>query len=134
MKIKLLWLLVIPFLFFCSCAETNDASTVELITVKEMQSLLEREKVQLIDVRTSAEFAEGYIDGAINIDFRASNFKDLILKVDKTKPVAVYCGRGTRSGKCSTFMKKAGFTKIYDLDGGITEWKFKGGKVIQEAK
>ncbi len=130
---KLTSFLLLSFLFLTtySCKETNNNATIELITVEEMDSLLDISKVQLIDVRTPEEYAEGHIDGAVNIDFRDKNFEALVAKVDKSKPVAVYCGRGGRSGKCSSYMKKAGFTKIYDLDGGLTEWKFKGKKVVK---
>ncbi|MCK8521915.1 rhodanese-like domain-containing protein [Aquimarina sp. D1M17] len=127
-------LLIVSFLTFAvvGCKNTVEKdTTVELITVEEMDSLLKLGKVQLVDVRTPKEYEAGHIENALNIDFRDKNFEALIAKVDKTKPVAVYCGKGGRSGKCSAYMKKAGFTKIYDLDGGITEWKFKGKKVIK---
>jgi len=115
-----------------SCKSNHkDTDVVELITVEEMDSLLEMEKVQLLDVRTPGEYDSGHIEGALNINFNDENFETLLSEVDKSKPVAVYCGRGGRSGKCSAYMKKAGFTKIYDLDGGITEWKFKGKKVVK---
>jgi len=125
------FVLIAFLLIAIGCKKNENNDTVELITVEEMDSLLKMGNVQLIDVRTPQEYANGYIEGAVNIDFRDKNFESLIEKVDKSNPVAVYCGRGGRSGKCSTFMKKAGFTKIYDLDGGITEWKYKGKKVIK---
>lgn len=132
---KLTSLLLIAFISIVTlgCKESTKVqeAEVELITVEEMDSLLELGKVQLIDVRTPNEYNDGHIEGAVNIDYRNENFEELISKVDKSKPVAVYCGRGGRSGKCSAFMKKAGFTKIYDLDGGITEWKFKGKSVVK---
>ncbi|SEL78425.1 Rhodanese-related sulfurtransferase [Aquimarina amphilecti] len=133
MKIKTILTVVVlsVLLFNCKNTSTSDTAVVELITVEEMDSLLEMEKVQLVDVRTAKEYAEGHIEGAINIDFSDENFETLISEVDKTKPVAVYCGRGGRSGKCSAYMKKAGFTKIYDLDGGITEWKYKGKQITK---
>ena len=132
MKFRILTLALIFALTLIGCNNSSDdGTTVELITVEEMDSLLKLGEVKLIDVRTPQEFAQGHIESAINIDFRNENFEELIAKVDKTKPVAVYCGKGGRSGKCSSFMKKAGFTKIYDLDGGITEWKFNGKKVVK---
>ncbi len=131
MNIKPLIVLSIFVLVALGCKNTSEDATVELITVEEMDSLLKMEDVVLVDVRTPKEYTEGHIESAINIDFRDDNFEALIAKVDKSKPVAVYCGRGGRSGKCSAYMKKAGFTKIYDLDGGITEWKFKGKKVTR---
>ncbi|WP_298543714.1 rhodanese-like domain-containing protein [uncultured Aquimarina sp.] len=132
MKIKTILTVVILSILLFNCKDNNTKDTaVELITVEEMDSLLEMEKVQLVDVRTPQEYAEGHIEGAINIDFSDENFETLISEVDKSKPVAVYCGRGGRSGKCSAYMKKAGFTKIYDLDGGITEWKYKGKTLVK---
>lgn len=131
MILKKKLIIIVVFLSVFSCNEIDKSSVVEVITVEEMDSLLQMGKVQLIDVRTPKEYAEGYIKGALNIDFRNENFEELILKVDKTKPVAVYCAKGGRSGKCSEFMKNAGFTKIYDLDGGITEWKFKGKEIVK---
>ena len=134
MRIKTIVTLTFISLFLLSCNNHNNTKkteVVELITVEEMDSLLEMGKVQLVDVRTSAEYADGHIDGAVNIDFGSDNFEMLIAEVDKSKPVAVYCGRGGRSGKCSAYMQKAGFTKIYDLDGGITEWKYKGRELIK---
>ncbi|WP_378177314.1 rhodanese-like domain-containing protein [Aquimarina sp. SS2-1] len=133
MKIKSILTLIFFSILLLNCKDANnkDAAVVELITVEEMDSLLEMEKVQLIDVRTPNEYAEGHIEGAINIDFSDENFETLISEVDKSKPVAVYCGRGGRSNKCSSYMKKAGFTKIYDLDGGITEWKYKGKDLVK---
>lgn len=132
MKIKTIAIAMIFSVLFINCKDQNkDTAIVELITVEEMDSLLEMEKVQLVDVRTPQEYADGHIEGAINIDFTDENFEILLSEVDKTKPVAVYCGRGGRSGKCSAYMKKAGFTKIYDLDGGITEWKYKGKPVTK---
>ncbi|MHA7058310.1 rhodanese-like domain-containing protein [Aquimarina sp. M1] len=133
MKIKTILKVVALSMLLVNCKDNHpqNAGVVERITVEEMDSLLEMEKVQLIDVRTPKEYAEGHIDGAINIDFSDENFETLISEVDKSKPVAVYCGRGGRSGKCSAYMKKAGFTKIYDLDGGITEWKYNGKSLVK---
>ncbi|WP_108866210.1 rhodanese-like domain-containing protein [Aquimarina aquimarini] len=131
MKIKSFFIVAFLSLVFFNCKKEEEAPAVELITVEEMDSLLEMRKVRLIDVRTPGEYSEGYIEGAENIDFNADNFEELIGKVDKTKPVIIYCRSGGRSKKCSEYMKKAGFVKIYDLDGGLTEWKSKQKKIIK---
>ena len=118
-------------ILFVACQENRTSEpSVELITVEEMDSLVQLGNVQLIDVRTQEEYNEGHIEGALNINFYDDNFEELIEQVDKSKPVAVYCGKGGRSAKCASYMKDAGFTKIYDLNGGITEWKFKGKELV----
>lgn len=125
--------LVILFWISSGCKEqTQQTSTVELITVKEMDSLVQLGTVQLIDVRTPKEYDAGHIKGAININFYDKNFGQQIEEVDKSQPIAVYCGSGVRSAKCASMMKKAGFTKIFDLDGGISEWKYNRKPLVKE--
>jgi rhodanese-related sulfurtransferase len=44
-------------------------------------------------------------------------------KLDKNKPVLVYCAAGGRSASAAKDLKKAGFKKVYDLEGGYDAWK-----------
>jgi len=107
-----------------SCLTSVEAdSEIKLITADEMQSILELEEVQLIDVRTPKEYDGGFIANAQNIDFMSPTFDDDITKLDKNKPVILYCKSGGRSAKCAKKMKDAGFKKIYDLQGGISKWQ-----------
>ena len=120
-------LLGFVFLFaalLTSCKYDND-DQIKLVTPEEMQSLMELEDVQLVDVRTAEERFDGFIENSQNIDFNSPTFDEDILKLDKTKPVILYCRSGARSAKCANKLKKAGFIKIYDLQGGITQWHFK---------
>lgn len=129
MKLKFISFFVIT-LWIAGCVESSDTNTsVELLSAEEMDSILALEKVQLIDVRTETEFLTGHIPGAINIDYRDPDFASKLESIDKSKPIAVYCKKGGRSSACSKDMKKAGFTKIYDLEGGITQWMYEGKRV-----
>ena len=111
-------------LFFSSCIDAKDTKAeVKLVSAEEMQSILELEDVQLVDVRSAEEFAIEHIPNAQNIDFRSPTFETDITKLDKSKPVVLYCKSGGRSSKCVKKMKEAGFEKIYELDGGISKWK-----------
>lgn len=85
--------------------------------------------VQLIDVRTPAEYQTGHIANATNINFNDPNFKTLMEKLDKNKPVAVYCAAGGRSGKSAALLTQMGFKTVFDLQGGMGAWKAKGKKV-----
>ena len=80
--------------------------------------------VQLIDVRTSAEFADGHLKNAKNIDFYSPNFDMQIEALDKSIPVILYCKSGRRSAKSASKLNAKGFSSVYDLDGGIKLWKF----------
>lgn len=77
----------------------------------------------MVDIRTPGEYKAGYIDDAINIDFmNLENFSIQFEKLDKTKPVYIYCHSGVRSRNASNKLLTLGFTKIYDYKGGYKEW------------
>ena len=111
----------------------KEGSTYEshVVSPEEMQQLLKLDEVQLVDVRTPDEFTDGHIENAQNIDFRSPTFAQDILKLDKEKPVLLYCHSGGRSAKCAKKLEEAGFKKIYDLQGGISRWKHEGLAIKQ---
>lgn len=68
----------------------------------------------IIDVRTPAEFAEGHVEGAINLDLESGQFEAELPNLDPAQPYIVYCRSGRRSGVAVEIMKASGFTKITD--------------------
>ena len=126
-KISILFSLVFA-LSLTNCVSDSNTE-IKVISPEEMQTLLELDDVQIVDVRTPEEYKDGFITNSQNIDFNSPTFDEDITKLDKTKPVILYCKSGQRSAKCSKKLKDAGFVKIYDLDGGITKWKFNGLEV-----
>ena len=123
---RVLILLIAVGLVTYSCKEENTSNKIQIVTPEEMQELSELEDVQLVDVRTPEEYKEGFIADFQNIDYLSPDFEKEIEKLDKSKPVIVYCKSGNRSGKCAAKMKEKGFVKVYDMEGGIAKWKFKG--------
>ncbi|SDB49056.1 Rhodanese-related sulfurtransferase [Flavobacteriaceae bacterium MAR_2010_188] len=119
------FILLVALLGFASCQEPK-VNEVTIVSPEEVQTLLDMEDVQLVDVRTSKEYTAENIPGAQNIDFNSPTFDEDILKLDKSRPVILYCQKGGSSSKCAAKLKDAGFIKVYDLDGGITKWKFRG--------
>lgn len=98
----------------------------EKLSPEQFNSLLAKDKnVQLIDVRTPGEYASGYIEGSTNIDYNSPDFLARMGKLDKNKPVALYCAVGGRSGNAAIKLKELGFSKVYDLAGGTQAWKAK---------
>ena len=124
-------IILVMLLSFTSCLDDNTSAEVRLVTPEEMESILELEDVQLVDVRTPEEYREKHIDNAQNIDFKSPTFDEDIEKLDKSKPVVLYCKAGGRSAKCAKKLKDAGFTKIYDLEGGISKWEYDQEKETQ---
>lgn len=107
-------------------AETNgaDSKTInKVVSQSEFKSLLKNSEAQLIDVRTAEEHSEGSIPNSVNIDFYAEDFKTQLAKLDKNKPVLVYCRSGNRSGQTSQILNEMGFKEVYDLEGGFSAWE-----------
>lgn len=77
----------------------------------------------ILDVRTPKEFSDGHIEGAINLDFYAKDFRDQLGKKDRQNRYMVCCGSGARGVKTLEVMQDLGFAEIYNVLGGITMWK-----------
>ncbi len=111
--------------------ENNTEVQAEQVSVKnvdaqEFKSLIEQGNGIILDVRTPQETAQGVIPGATTIDFYAPDFQEQLKKLDKSKPVYVYCKSGGRSSNAAQMLKDLGFKEIYNLNGGITAWQANG--------
>ena len=94
-----------------------------LLSPEEFKENIFNKKVQLIDVRTPREYMSSHIKGAKNIDFYAGSFKTEFNKLNKNKPLYIYCRTGSRSRHASNKLFDLGFKEIYDLQGGIVRYK-----------
>lgn len=128
-NIKMKKIILIGLLIsFVSCNSQDKKTTIILdIEVAEFQQLISKKNVQLIDVRTPVEFKKGHLKNAKLINFFDKDFKSEILKkIDKNKPVYVYCKSGGRSAKAAKIYKAAGFKKVFNLLGGFNAWSASG--------
>ena len=73
----------------------------------------------LIDVRTSEEFSQGHIEGALNIPFQATDQLMQVIGDDKQRPVVVYCRSGNRSGQAKVMLEKHGYTHVFNATGYV---------------
>ena len=114
------------FLSLFSCKGYKD------LTVNEFADMLQTDAtVQLVDVRTSEEFAEGHLGGALNIDWKADGFADkAAASLAPDRPVMVYCRSGRRSAEAATVLDGLGF-KTYNMKGGILAWTEAGKRVTK---
>lgn len=77
-------------------------------------------KAQLIDVREPKEFEGGHILGARNIP--SSQFRQRYKEIRPDKPVYLYDQSGARSSRSAMFLKKKGYTQLFQLQGGFKSW------------
>ncbi len=98
---------------------------------KPFAQTLSRTKGIILDVRTPEEYAEGHLSQARNIDYKNDNFRQVVNKLDKTRPYFVYCKAGVRSARAADIMKELGFKQVYTLEGGMDAWEDERMKTVK---
>lgn len=121
------FIIVILSTLFTSCSTHQG---IESVTVDEFENALYDGHVQLLDVRSAEEYAQGHIANAENIDVQQPDFIDKAQgKLDHANPVYVYCRSGKRSMLAAQKLVKAGF-KVVNLRDGIMGWEDAGKPVL----
>ncbi len=116
-----------------ACSSDTPASTStstaagQHLAASDFSTAMKQPGTIVLDVRTMAEFSEGHLPEARNIDIEAADFATKIAALDKNATYAVYCRSGSRSGTALQEMSAAGFTHVYDLADGIVAWQNMGG-------
>lgn len=88
---------------------------------------------QILDTREKEEFEVSHLEGAIWVGYDTFTLKN-VEKIDKSKPVLVYCTVGARSQDIGKKLKTAGFTQVYNLYGGIIHWSNETKPLVSEGK
>lgn len=124
MKNAVLILSLLVLSIFWGCQDSNSTKEIKVISPQEVRDAVYDDRAhQLVDVRTPDEFKEGHLKNAQNICVTDADFEANIVKLDKNKPVYLYCRSGKRSSKAAEILKDLGFTEIYDMEGGILKWE-----------
>lgn len=118
----------------CSGGSGSGGATgaVSTVTSSDAVKVLAEPGINVIDVRTPAEYSSGHLPSAVNIDVEGSSFDQQIAGLSKAATYFVYCRSGNRSGVSTDKMAKLGFTSIYNLKGGIADWQANGGAVVTD--
>ena len=115
---------LITLLALTACAVAGE---VRHVKSKEAAAILSQGGVAVLDVRTPAEFADGHIESAQNIDFlEEEKFKTEAAKTDKSKPYLVHCQAGGRSSKSLKILQSLGINNLIHLDDGFGGWSEAG--------
>ena len=125
MRNKLIPLIVIMMSAMQSfgCSHSDNIMSVSAV---EFEKAIKADSVQLLDVRSSQEFAEGHIAGAININVQSDDFRQRADKeLSKDSTILVYCRSGRRSMDAAETLTELGY-KVVNLKGGIIEWNEEG--------
>jgi rhodanese-related sulfurtransferase len=87
------------------------------------------EKLILLDVRTSEEYAAGHIPGAISLPLSRIQSGDVDMGFSSDDEIIVYCQGGIRSRTAARMLRLMGFKNVKDM-GGILEWNMINGPIV----
>lgn len=111
--------------------KTHNSHSIPYVSVEELRMLQIKDSVTILDARKPKEFQVSHISSSKNIGFKSFTTQEKqLLKFNKSTPIVVYCSVGIRSEKIGEKLRKAGFTNVKNLYGGIFEWKNKEYPII----
>ena len=116
----------------------NDVSTLgidlqkaNVIDIDTMKTYLNRDDVQVVDLRGASEYNSGHIEGAENVF--VGTLPQHLDKISKDKPVVLYCQGGDRATIGYSLLASHGFDNIRNYSASMNEWVNKGNPVVTEA-
>lgn len=99
------------------------------VTVEQAKNLIEQNiKLKIVDVRLDTEFNTSHIPGAINVC--ACDPDNMVSQLNSNDEILVYCRSGLRSAAAMKYLNEHGFSKVYNMLGGIVAWENAGYPVV----
>ena len=90
------------------------------ITVAEVKTLMETNKITVIDIRDPGSYEAGHIENALHVD--DSNVQQFLKEANFEVPLVVCCYHGNNSQGAAAYMSEQGFKEAYSLQGGFEAW------------
>jgi len=113
--------LVVTILIVTCCTPVEDGGT---LTVKQVAEMVRKDtSVILVDVRTPEEYGQGHIKGSRLVNYYEANFHSQLETLPKDKTVILYCRSGHRSGEALKFLVSIGYSRVFNMIGGIIAWR-----------
>ena len=116
--LSIILLIVVAYLAYKMFAPTKG---VKQVSTTELKPLLNDRQRFYLDVRTPAEFKGNHIKGFKNIPLQTLN--NQLNQIPKDKEVLVICQSGMRSKQAVKLLKKAGYTNVTEVRGGMNAWR-----------
>jgi hydroxyacylglutathione hydrolase len=107
-----------------------DLETSDIIDLDTFKTYLNQDDVQVVDLRGSAEYNAGHVEGAENV-FIGTLDKNLD-KISRDRPVIIYCQGGDRATIGYSMLVQHGFTNVKNYSGSMNEWVANGNPVVNE--
>jgi rhodanese-related sulfurtransferase len=104
-------------------------NSVPLMQSRTLDSLRQQSDIALLDIRTPEEYQVSHLPDAAFVDYDSFEVGD-VDHLSKEDTVVLYCAVGYRSERVGEALKEAGFQHVYNLYGGIFQWKNEGNEVV----
>lgn len=111
------WIVVLSLLLFHESRKTG-----KTVTPQQLANLVNKEDGLVVDVRDHGEFSRGHIAGSLNIPSTELIKRSVEISSHKNKPVILVCKIGQHASPASKQLKAEGFSSVYRLGGGLSEW------------
>lgn len=118
------WMLFTALMVLVALLLFNDIRKSGIQVSPQLSSgIVSKQDGVFVDVRDAKAFREGHVAGSINIPF--AKFKDSLSQLEKYRdtPIVLVCRYGQTTGPAGKILVEAGFSKVYRMQGGITEWE-----------
>lgn len=112
-----IWCTLVLILYFYEASKAGKS-----IGTQGLSDLVNKESGVILDVRDKSEYDQGHIIDAKNIPFREVEDRLSELNAFQSKPVIVVCKFGQQSTGVTKKLKSKGFTQVFKLSGGMSEW------------
>ena len=122
------------FILLIGVAITTASAQTVLSPDEFERKISTNKEIELLDVRTPEEYGEGHLANSKNLNYKDADFRQQVNKLDKNKPVYVYCLSGGRSGAAAKMLAESGFAEVYDMKGGYMKWTSAGKKTEGSSK
>ncbi|MGE4420875.1 MAG: rhodanese-like domain-containing protein [Pseudodesulfovibrio sp.] len=123
--------LSVAFFVYRQFGQAEPEGVTAVSAVQAQADLAADPDIRVLDIRTPAEFAEGHVRGALNIDFLSADFAERLGKLDRDAAYLVYCRSGNRSARAMKVFGRLGFSRVLHMSKGIRDWQGQGLPLVK---
>ncbi len=103
------------------------SKNIPSVTAEQVNQALDtKANVIFVDVRTPAEYKRGHLEKSVLLPVDNIAEKAESIFADKTKTLYVYCLSGSRSIYATKVLRQLGYTNVFNMNGGLLQWRGKG--------
>lgn len=127
-RFKIIILSIAVLAAFSGCVSDTKPSVENQyidVSIQQAKEMIDRQEVFILDVRTEGEYAAGHIKGSTLLavqDIPKQELVEKLKEIPKDRKILVYCRSGQRSMQASGILIENGYSQVYNMQGGITEW------------